>query len=387
MFKKVFVFIFIFVFQSTFSQVTFVVENLPENTPKNTTIYISGDFEGWTGGQEKYKLSQKNNRYSITLPKQSKSIDFKFTQGSWNSVEVGINGNSIDNRIYTFKRKNDTVKITILNWTNTSLKESTATKNVTVLSEDFYIPQLDRNRRIWVYLPPDYDLTNKNYSVVYMHDGQNLFDDNTSYSGEWQVDETLNKLYKEIGFGLIVIGIDNGGDKRLDEYSPWKNKKFGGGEGEAYINFIVQTLKPFVDKNYRTKSNKQNTAILGSSMGGLISYYAALKYPDIFTKIGVFSPSFWFSNQSIKYAKNHGDIKNTKMFFLAGGKEGLKNTVFTEISKTVSDMDKVIGILKEEGFNSGNISSKIIPDGEHNEKLWRENFKETILWLFDEQID
>ena len=96
--------------------------------------------------------------------------------------------------------------------------------------------------------------------------------------------------------------------KRLDEYSPWKNSKYGGGEGGAYIDFLVQTLKPYIDKNYRTLSDQQNTAIIGSSMGGLISFYATLKYPTIFGKSGVYSPSFWFSNQIFSYANNQMEI-------------------------------------------------------------------------------
>ena len=378
--KKIIVLLFFLAIPNLFSQVTFIVENLQDNNTKNTSIYISGDFEGWTGGQEKYKLSQNNNHYSITLPKQEGSINFKFTQGSWETVETGIQ----DNRKYTFGNKTETVKIKISNWEDNTLKESTATKNVSILSEDFYIPQLDKKRRIWVYLPPNYDTSNKSYPVMYMHDGQNLFDNNTSYAGEWEVDETLNKLYQDKRFELIVIGIDNAGEKRMDEYSPWKHKEYGGGEGDAYIDFVVKTLKPYVDNNYRTKSNQENTAIMGSSMGGLISFYATLQYPKVFGKSVVYSPSFWFSDQSFDLAKNHRNLKNTKMYLLAGGKEGANNIAFNEISQTVMDMNKMVAILKEGGFSSDNIRTKVVPDGQHNEALWRDNFEEAILWLFSE---
>lgn len=372
-----------FILQNSYAQVTFLVEKLPENTPENATIYISGDFEGWSGGQEPYKLSQNKNTYFITLPKQSTTIHFKFTQGSWNSVETDLEGNDLNNRTYTFTSKTDTVKAEILNWANTTIKKSTATENVSVLSEKFYIPQLDRNRKIWIYLPPGYDESDKHYPVMYMHDGQNLFDSSLSFSGEWEVDETLNKLYQEKGIAMIVIGIDNGGNKRLDEYSPWKNEKYGGGEGEAYVDFIVNDLKPYVDKNYKTIANKNQTAIMGSSMGGLISYYAALKAPDVFGKIGVFSPAFWFSNESFTYAKTNGNIKDTKMYLLAGDKEGEKVAI-DEINQTVKGINDMVKILKQEGFTPDNITTKVVPDGLHNEKMWRENFEEAVLWLFDQ---
>jgi len=376
MIKNIFLFLSLFILQNSFSQVTFILDNLPENTPKNASIYISGDFEGWTGGQEKYKLSQKENCYSITLPKNEGVINFKFTQGSWKTVETNIDGNNLENRTFTFGNKSDTVKIKIANWSSTSSKKSTAAKNLSILSENFYMPELDRKRKIRIYLPPDYSTSNKSYPVMYMHDGQNLFDDNTSYAGEWEVDETLNKLFKEKGFGIIVIGIDNDGEKRMDEYSPWKIGKYGGGEGDVYVEFIVKTLKPYVDKKYRTQS--ENTAIMGSSMGGLISHYAGLKYPDVFSKIGVFSPSFWLSDLCYDFAINHSDNHKTKMYFLAGDSES---------ETMVSNLDKMIELMKTNGFNKENINSKIVIDGQHNEKLWRDNFEEAILWLFKEQIN
>ena len=211
-----------------------------------------------------------------------------------------------------------------------------------------------------------------------MHDGQNLFDEATSFAGEWQVDETLNELYNKKGFGLIIIGIDNDDSKRMDEYSPWESTKYsGGGEGGAYLDFIVETLKPFVDKNYRSLADQQHTAIMGSSLGGLISHYGALKFSDTFGLTGVFSPAFGFSETCYDYALKHGNIEDVRMYFLAGDNES---------PTMVSNMNNMINLMKSEGFDQNNITSKVVPGGEHNEKLWRENFEETILWLFKEQF-
>jgi alpha-glucosidase len=374
-FTYVFLVLVVLSFQKTLAQVTFVIDKLPENTAEADSIFITGDFDGWSGGQAAYQLSQKNGRFFITIPQQQESIQFKFTQGSWDTVETDANGKQIENRTYKFVNQLDTVHIQIANWNTVTEKKSTATKNVSILSEAFEMPQLqNRTRRIWIYLPPDYETSQKKYPVLYMHDGQNLFDDVTSFSGEWQLDETLNRLFEEKNIGIIVIGIDNGGDKRIDEYSPWKNEKYGGGEGDLYLEFMVETLKPYVDSNFRTLSNKKNTGLFGSSMGAFISHYGGLKYPNVFGKIGVFSPSFWFSNSSFDFAKSHSNLIDTKMYFLAGDQEG---------EEVIPDMEKMIAIMTQNGFAAKNISSKIIQREKHNEQLWATNFSDAVLWLFE----
>jgi len=382
--KKHLYVIIIFLFQTAYSQVTFVVDEYPDNTKES--IYISGDFENWSGGNESYKLEKEGKAYYITFPKQDGNINFKFTQGSWDSVERDAKGNQIENRIYNFEQPNDTVHVKILSWDKSEADQSTMADNVFVLAEDFEIPQLNRKRKIWMYLPPNYNSANQSFPVIYMHDGQNLFDKSTSGYGEWSVDETLNKLYKGHNMSFIVVGIDNGEEKRLDEYSPWVHSEYGGGEGEAYMEFVVKTLKPYIDSNYKTLTDKANTGIFGSSMGGLISHYAALKYPTIFGKIGVYSPAFWFASEDVNtFTTANGNIQDTKMYFLAGGKEGTK-TSRTEISQTVTDMNTMMSLLKDTGFPSQNIQSKIVPEGKHNEELWRNNFEEAMLWLFPEKI-
>ncbi|MDT0558926.1 glycoside hydrolase family 31 protein [Ichthyenterobacterium sp. W332] len=386
--KKIFLYIVILLLAFNVSaQVTIVVDKLPEETPKDASIFISGGFEDWTGGQDKYKLEKKEGTYLITL-QTTKNLLFKFTQGSWQSVECNNKGEAIDNRNFIFEKPNDTIHVEIEGWSNSFdlSKASTAAKNVSIISEEFYLVELNRKRRIWLYLPPDYYSSNASYPVVYMHDGQNLFDNKTAYSGEWNADETMNTLFRDHNLKLIIVGIDNGSDKRLDEYSPWTNTKYGGGEGEAYINFIKNTLKPFIDTNYNTLTDNTNTAIIGSSMGGLISHYAALKYPNIFGKAAIFSPSYWFAPKKVsEFSEANANNKTSKLYFLAGGKEG-NNVAFNEISQTAKDMNSMVELLKTEGFSAENIQSKVTPEGKHNEKFWREEFKDAILWLFPEAI-
>ena len=126
--------------------------------------------------------------------------------------------------------------------------QSTASKQVSTFIIE--APQLKTSKKIWVYLPKSYATSTKKYSVIYMHDAQNLFDAKTSYTGEWNVDETLDSINAQV----IVIGIEHGGDKRIDELTPYKNAKYGGGKADDYLDFIVKTLKPKVDATYRTKT-------------------------------------------------------------------------------------------------------------------------------------
>jgi len=256
--------------------------------------------------------------------------------------------------------------------------KSTAASNVSILKKQFVIKDLNKiSHKIWVYVPPNYHTSKKKFPVIYMHDAQNLFDVTTSYAGEWKIDETLNNLYKTTGKGFIVIAVENGGEERINEYTPWKHEKYGGGKGAIYIDFLKNTLKPYIDANYRTKKQAKHTAIIGSSLGGLISYYGGLKYPETFGKIGALSHSYWFSNTVEDFTKKYSKNKTSKLYLLVGKKEG-KDLVLNTI--------KYKKMLLETGFKSKNITSKINPEGTHNEAFWSSAFLEVITWLYNIKI-
>ena len=254
--------------------------------------------------------------------------------------------------------------------------QSTAASNVQVLPYPFLMDGLDRQRTVRLYLPPSYETSDKRYPVVYMHDGQNLFDDASSYAGEWGVDETLNQLAIEHNFEVIVVGIDNGGEFRMNELSPWGNERFGEAQGEQYMDFIVQVVKPYIDSNFRSKKDKDNTAIIGSSMGGLISHYAIHAYPEVFSKAGIFSPSYWYSQNVFSFSQLKKADLDARLYVMYGDKEG---------DGMISDTNKMSRQLKQQGHPRKNMIFKRVPEGEHNEKLWREEFAEAVLWLFQTQ--
>lgn len=248
-------------------------------------------------------------------------------------------------------------------------------KNVTILKDSLGVKNLQGEvvyRAVWLYLPPNYETSSEKYPVIYMHDGQNLFDKETSYAGEWGVDEILNNVFEKTGKGFIVVGINNVGNERMNEYSPWKHEKYGGGSGDHYLEAVVSVLKPTIDRNYRTKPEAAYTGIMGSSMGGLISYYAGLKHPDIFGNIGVLSPSFWFSKDVLGYTKERAKKAKNKMFFLLGEEEGM-----------TKEFDEVSSLLIESGFKSDNLAKKLVPKGKHNEVFWNSQFEEVITWLYN----
>ena len=251
----------------------------------------------------------------------------------------------------------------------TFAQQNTASKQVSTFTIE--APQLHTTKKIWIYLPKNYDSTQKKYPVIYMHDAQNLFDAKTSFVGEWNVDEKLDSLNAQV----IVVGIEHGNEKRIAELTPYKNAKYGGGNADNYLDFIVQTLKPYVDKNYRTKTNTNNTALFGSSLGGLVSFYGALKYPKVFGKVGCFSPSFWFNRKEIFELMQNTKKFKTKVYFLCGDNEGDDDMV--------RDLNNMEFEIDSKRCHCNNLNKKIIvKGGQHNEKLWREGFKKAYLWLF-----
>ena len=248
-------------------------------------------------------------------------------------------------------------------------QESTASKQVSTFTMD--VPQLKTSRKIWLYLPKDYETSTKKYPVIYMHDAQNLFDAKTSFAGEWNVDEKLDSLKAQV----IVVGIENGGEKRIDESTPYKNAKYGGGETDKYLDFIVNTLKPEIDKKYRTKTNAKNTTIMGSSLGGLTSFYAVIKYPEIFGKAGVFSPAFWINRKEINDLTTNSKKLKAKIYFLCGDSEGDDDSM-------VKDLNNIELLLNTNRCYCLHLNKKVIvKGGRHNEKLWRDGFDDAIIWL------
>ncbi len=252
-------------------------------------------------------------------------------------------------------------------------KVSTALPGVSLLTPLLDMPGLDRKRQVRLYLPPGYASSGKRYPVLYMHDGQNLFDRATAYAGEWQVDETMDALSKAGKLELIVVGIDNGQEKRMTELNPWTNPEFGAAEGRQYMDFLVKVVKPLIDKRYRTLPDRANTGVMGSSMGGLISHYAINQYPDVFGKAGIFSPSYGIGIGSFAWVAAKPAAKDARLYLLMGQLEG---------GSMVPDVRRMHTQLLAAGHPAANESLRIVPGGDHNEAFWSAEFGRAVLWLF-----
>jgi predicted alpha/beta superfamily hydrolase len=352
--------------------VTFKTDKLPPFKTAAKDLYLAGDFNNWNPADKAWQLqSGQSGNYQLikNLPKGSYS--FKVTKGSWETVECGANGKPFDNRSITIGH-DTTIVLAVADWQDNypvAEKKHTASANVHIISEKFEIPQLGRQRRIWIYLPADYAASNKKYPVIYMHDGQNLFDDFTSGYGEWGIDELMDKM--PAAKQSIIVGIDHGGNYRITEYDPY-DSKYGKGRGDDYVEFLVKNLKPYIDTHYRTKKDARHTTIAGSSMGGLISMYAVLKYPDVFGNGGIFSPAFWIAPDIFTYAQKQSLPGKTRFYFVCGDSED---------DTMVADMKKMADIVEAKGLDKQNTPTVIIKGAKHNEKQWNGDFPAFYNWL------
>ncbi len=335
-------------------------------------LFLAGNFNNWNPADTAWQMQADGNGGYRLLKNLPKGVyNYKITHGSWDKVECTTEGKAIDNRTLTLVN-DTTVNIDIAAWQDNfkpAEKQHTATAQVHLISDKFEMPQLGRQRRVWIYLPAGYATAKKRYPVIYMHDGQNLFDEYNSGYGEWGVDEILDKVSprKE----CIVVGIDHGGSERIAEYDPY-DSKYAKGRGVDYTGFLVKTLKPYIDSHYKTKTGAKYTTIAGSSMGGLISMYAALKYPDVFGNAGIFSPAFWISPEIYEFAKQTDLNKKSRFYFVCGDAES---------SLMVNDMKKMDDIMLQKGIKPANAPVTVIKGASHNEKQWRDDFPDFYNWL------
>jgi len=342
-------------------------------------IFISGSFNNWNVADRRFQFKKTGPKtYRFSFPDEVEFVypmEYKFLRGGWDEVELDEHGNNVANRI--LEKHNSLVKIKIPQFAQKKNSyDKTRLPKIVIISNHFEIPQLIKTRRITALLPYDYYETNKRYPVLYLQDGQNLFDDYAPY-GNWGVDKKLAEMSPEGMGDIIIIAIDHGKEERLAEFTPnlTNTGKFRKKEGKQYIRFLADTLKPHIDKNFRTLPDVKNTGIGGSSMGGLISIYAGLVYPEVYSRLMIFSPSLWVMPNMYFGGIHVEQSFDTRIYLYAGGKES-KNMV--------PNAEKFREMVIKKGQEDSQIDFhfSLDPNGVHSEYHWGQEFPKAIKWLF-----
>jgi predicted alpha/beta superfamily hydrolase len=249
--------------------------------------------------------------------------------------------------------------------------------------ENFYSEILNNLRNIRIYLPPSYLIQkHKHYPVLYVHDGQNVFEGKKSYSGEsWNLHQMTDQLIKENMIEeIIIVAVDNMEEERLSEYAHqdgfFKGEKIKG-RGFDYEKFLIRELMPYIAEEYRIKEGPGNTGLMGSSMGGLVTFNIGLRRTDLFSKLAVMSPSLWWGKSSPLEKINSYDYQNlnSQIWLDTGEAEG-KFMSFTE--DVISELKYLKNNLKLD------LTYYQVPDAIHSETAWAARVHCPLLYFYGE---
>ena len=341
-------------------------------------IFITGNFNGWVTRDEKYrmeKIREGHYQFVFLAPLHlGEPLEYKYVKGGWDGEELGRDGHPPSNRRMEVPRGK--VNDVVSQWKqHGSWYDPAFYPDIQIVSKRFHLPQLRRKRRISVLLPWNYKETDRRYPVLYLQDGQNLFEADAPF-GTWGVDKQLAALASGGMGDVIVVAIDHGGKERVREFLPYDSKRLGEGLGRDYARFLAETLKPYIDKEFRTLPDRTNTGIGGSSMGGLISIYAGFMFPEVYSKFMIFSPSLWVSNNIYNEPVRFANLPSTRIYLYAGGQEG---------SGMIVNSNRFKEMLNKRGYDATKLQMhlEIDPDGRHNEGRWGREFPKAVRWLWE----
>jgi predicted alpha/beta superfamily hydrolase len=350
------------------------LEVVSPNLHDTTKIFVAGNHSelgNWRADKVELNFCGNKKWSSEFVFEKGERLEYKFTKGNWATEALG-NDSSIPQNTVLVVNNDTTVLSTILNWRdnfNFSVKGQITGK--VNYHKNFVLDEL-KPRDIFVWLPPDYEINkSKRYPVFYMHDGQNLVDPRTSNTFiDWQIDETADSLIHSSEIEpFIIVGINNT-DDRSTEYS---NTSLG----KKYVQLIIEVIKPFIDKEYRTLTDAKNTAVGGSSMGGLISMICAWENPDVFSKAACFSPAFKYREFDYTSGVEKDTLTNNDlMIYIDNGGVDLEKILQPGV-------DKMTAILRSKGFEEGkNLFVFIDKDATHNEEAWAKRIHLPLKFFF-----
>jgi predicted alpha/beta superfamily hydrolase len=378
----------------------------PADTPANATLYLTGNLDAAGGWQADAKALKRGDdgTYSVTLNlPRGDTLEYKITRGSWETVEKSEAGEEIDNRKIGLDY-DKTERITVAQWADKSAPakppvpapttpavnpsaKSSSKNGVTGdvrYHERFHSDILHNDRRIIVWLPPTYgDDPAARFPVLYLQDGQNCFDPATSYAGEWHADEIADRLIRAGKIKpIIIVAVANMGSERMNEYTPTRDAvQNRGGQGEQYAQFLITEVKPFIDRTYRTIPDRANTAVGGSSLGGLISLYLGLHHGDVFGQVAAVSPSLQWSDRKLlkEIETDPSKLKDERIWIDIGTAEGSAEDAGASVANARA---LAHALTHGAGMDATNLKYLEVPGGQHNEAAWSARFDQVLTFLF-----
>ena len=336
-------------------------------------ICVAGSFNNWREHENQMKeISPGEYKIEFSIAADLKQpIEYKFLRSRWANVELDENGSVTDNRV--MDDPGEPIQAWVPRW---RVNAKICDDDLVPIKKfhEMVLPRTRKKRRISVLLPYDYYQTNRNYPVLYMMDGQNLFEEGAPF-GSWHIDKKLAVLAEKKRHEVIIVCIDHAGKKRIEEYNYIRHYQNEAGRGHLFIDWMIEKLKPMVDQTYRTLKDQSNTGIGGSSMGGLISLMAGITKPEVFGKLMIFSPSLWkvldMMYDRIMYLPlvSHDQF----IYIYAGGKEASNMKGFAQdFYKQFKSIDP----------NNDRIHFSILPSGQHSERFWGKEFPFALKYLF-----
>lgn len=335
-------------------------------------VYVTGNFCDWASDIDLLQLqSAGNGQYVLGLPIDDTwpdPIEYKYYRGGEGNLELDEQGEPTANRSIARATERVQDKVPYWQWNGLPVHPAFLPTEQTLYVD---YPGSEEPRRVQVVLPYDYDSSRAAYPVLYLNDGQNLIGEGAGF-GSWSTELRLAQLASRRQHGVIIVAIDHGGEERMREFTV-ETLKPGLGQGRTYLDFVVNTLKPLVDASYRTLPDAAHTGMGGSSLGGLITVWAGLLYPDVFGRWLVFSPALWISPGVYRAAAQRRLSEHTKVYLYGGESES---------KYMVPNLKRLQTNLHCTVDECAYLHTAIDPDGLHEEKRWSTELPRAIQWLF-----
>jgi predicted alpha/beta superfamily hydrolase len=353
-----------------------VIVNIPPNTPPSSSIYLTGDSDALCSWQPQCvvmnKIQDSTYQAEVELPDGMSRVSYKITRGSWDTEAADGAGNALANAELSLTSPSTQSILSVANWKD--LGALGVTGDLKIISS-FASPQLGNSRNLEVWLPPGYeDQKSQSYPVIYMHDGQNVFNPLTSNTGvAWGMDSTMTKLIEEGEIPpAIVVAVDCIADQRLEEYNY-------SSRGALYADFLVHTVKPFIDANYRTLPDRSHTFTMGSSMGAAITVALLWHYPDVFSEGAGLSLPVSYPGYDIYSTVSSPKLPNLPVkLYLDDGTVGLDAT-FAQPDASFQQY------LLSLGWNASNFTYQVFPYASHSEVDWARRLAIPTQWLLTDE--